>query len=265
MNRKTILSILAAGVALSFAACHSSEKQNAIAFENFNAEKSYRLVASAKVYETEKDLTFRCRASMVMPTAIEGKDIQALRDSILEVAFDTTGTDLAAVTYGAFARNAETNGGFQIADTVVPDSIYDGLYDVEGTVVHLSQRLLSYGVTVSTYNPHAAHGMYSTFYVNYDIKTGKTYRLNDIFTAEGIAGLPEALREKASAMRGFIGDTEIETVPQDGNFYIDNNGNIVFVFQPYEIASYAQGIIEVPMPAYVFDDGLTPYGQEILL
>lgn len=265
MKTKNFLLMLTAGVAISFAACHPSEKQNMIDFEQFKAEGTYRLVGSAKVFDTDKDLTYQCKAAMVLPSAIENEDIRQLRDSIMSTAFDTTGTDIAAVAYGAFARNAADNSGFEVTDTVVPDSIYDGIYDVDGTVVHLSTRLLSYGVTVSTYSPHAAHGMYSTFYINYDIEKGKIFTLSDILTPGAMAELPGILREKAASMRGTIGDTEIETVSSDANFYIDNTGNIVFVFQPYEIASYAQGIIELPIPAYILDNSLTPYGKEILL
>lgn len=265
MKTKNYILMLTAGVAISFAACHPSEKQNMIEFEQFKAEGTYRLVGSAKVYDTDQDLTFQCKAAMVLPAAIENEDLRQLRDSIMSTAFDTTGTDIAAVAYGAFARNAADNSGFEVTDTVVPDSIYDGLYAVDGTVVHLSTRLMCYGVTVSTYSPHAAHGMYSTFYLNYDIEKGKIFTLSDILTPGAIAELPAMLREKAESMRGTIGNTEIETVSSEANFYIDNADNIVFVFQPYEIASYAQGIIELPIPAYILDNSLTPYGKEILL
>ena len=42
-------------------------------------------------------------------------------------------------------------------------------------------------------------------------------------------------------MEASIGSTDITEIPCGGNFYLTPDGEIVFSYQPYEVASYAQG------------------------
>jgi len=235
-----------------------------LSFTRVNTSANYRLIGSAKDYESQADLTFDCKADLLMPTAVFGHDVAALQDAILKQAFDTVGTDHNALIKDVFhSKVAEL--GYALADTVVADSGYDGLYNVDGSVEALTTNVLSYAVTVSYYTPRAAHGMYSTFYVNYDVENGKVFNINDIFTAEGLEKLPDMLKTAAKDLSGFIGPTQIEGIPQDGNFCISANGDIVFVYQPYEVASYAQGEISIPVAPYVLSSYLTTYGNKLLM
>ncbi|MDE6158420.1 MAG: RsiV family protein [Muribaculaceae bacterium] len=61
------------------------------------------------------------------------------------------------------------------------------------------------------------------------------------------------------------GTTDINALPGDDNFYLTPDGNIIFAYQPYEVASYAQGEIQIPIPAYMISQYLTPEAQELLL
>ena len=114
-----------------------------------------------------------------------------------------------------------------MADTAVADSSYDGLCSVTGSVESLTAKVLSYGVTASSYIPRAAHGMYTTFYINYDAVSGKVFTVGDLFTKDGLEKLPETLKSAAADMRGFIGPTEIDGIPHGGNFCISADGDTI--------------------------------------
>lgn len=235
-----------------------------LSFKRVNIGATYRLVGSAKDYDTSSDLSFDCKADVLMPTAIYGNDVSALQDSILKFAFDTVAPDHSAMIKDVFRHNVSTLG-YAVADTTVADSSYDGLYSVVGSVEAMTSKVLSYAVTASSYMPRAAHGMYTTFYINYDARAGKVFTVNDIFTPEGLEKLPEVLKSAANDMRGFIGQTEIDKIPHGGNFCITADGDIVFVYQPYEVASYAQGEIRIPIAPYVLSSYLTEYGTKLLM
>ena len=60
-------------------------------------------------------------------------------------------------------------------------------------------------------------------------------------------------------MADKIVTTTITDLPCDNNFYISSEGEIVFSYQPYEVASYAQGIIDIPFYPYELVSYMTPY------
>ena len=265
MKKQSLIPLFGAALLVTGVACQRTDTKSTVEFEKFNAVQTFRLDGSASVVGSAEDIGFRCTANMLMPVAVEAHDISSLRDSILQSAFDSSGVNTAAVAYSSMKRLAVECSGFQAVDTVLPDSVCEGLYDVEGVVSYMSDRVMSYVVTVSTYAPRAAHGMSNVYYTNYDMSKGRVFGLSDLVTAEGLATLPATLRQIAESMRGSIGETAVEGLPSDGNFYINNGGEIVFVYQPYEVASYSQGVIELPVPAYLISNDLTPYGKEILL
>ncbi len=262
--------------AIAFASCSADRKadNDTVTFKKIEATKAYSLKGSAVDFETPADQSYGLQVQLLMPENMFGKDIAALRDSILDAAFDTTGTDLNTMIERTAAKISRENG-YTLADTVLPDSVvrdtprftarFNGFYSIEGDVETLSASILSYAVTVSYYMPSAAHGMYNIRYINYDLTAGKVLTLADVFTAEGIAALPEIIRDYAVRMEASIGSTDITEIPCGGNFYLTPDGEIVFSYQPYEVASYAQGEIQIPIPAYILSQYLTPAALSLLL
>ena len=276
MKKSSISLLVIAALAASFAACDSADKyaSNSIAFNRVEAEQAYRLVGSAEAYETDADLSYGCKADLLMPTALYGQPVETLQDSILQAAFGKYGSNHSDVIAQALKAEA-ADLDHTLADTVMPDSVvsqypnfltrFDGFSSVEGDLETLTPKILSYAVTFSNYLPRAAHGMYGTRYINYDLTEGKIISLKDLFTAEGLAALPDAIRTAAKQMKETIGVTDITGLPAQDNFYITAGSEVVFAYQPYEVASYAQGEIQIPIPAYLLYDSLTPTGLRILL
>lgn len=276
LRKTTATMLLAAAMTSAFVACDKGAKYSPdeIRFSYRMVEKSYRLPGSAADYDQEHDLSIGCRAQFILPEVLRGKDAATLRDSVLSAAFGSCQGSTDSLVAGCMRRFAE-GLRYQAVDTIIPDSVvadnpnflsrYDGCYSATADIETMTGRLVVYAVTVSSYIPHAAHGMYRTTYVNYDIDSARVVTLGRIFSPEGIEALPGILRDIAASMASNIGRTDIEALPQGDNFYITAGNDIVFAYQPYEVASYAQGEIRIPVPAYLLANYLTDYGTALLL
>lgn len=274
MKPSHTLVIAGAAVLLGLSSCAIGSDSNELSFRRITAEQSYRLVGSAADYEADNDLSIGCRTDILMPSKLYDNGVGQLCDSILTLAFKEVRSDLATTIKDGMKSYLD-DSGYALADTIMPDSIvvaepeflsrFDGYVAVEGDLETLTHKVLSYALTVSNYFPESAHGMYGTIYINYDLIDGCFIHLDDLFTEQGMAALPKKIRKMAQSLYPLIGATDIRTLPADNNFYITASNDIVFAYQPYEVASYAQGEIQVPMPAYLLSDFLTPLGAELLL
>ena len=98
-----------------------------------------------------------------------------------------------------------------------------------------------------------AHGNYGTTAASYDLRTGRRLRYDDIFGPSAAARLPALL---ATAVRPLVGlgpgealdkTLFVKAMPITHNVFL-TNGGVEFIYQPYEIASYAQGEVRVFVP-----------------
>ena len=258
---KTLLPCAIAATAL-LGSCGGDRKPDTrISFETVTSGTAYRLQGSAKDYNRDSDLTWFDSVSILMPEAIYGHDIKPLRDSILKCAFDTIAAPDAAMKSYITSVIAET--GYTPVETAVNDSTEayaEGYTYVYGNLVALSGDWLTYCVTNSTNFPGAAHGLTVNRYITYAMTKGEILTLSDIFTPQGLAQLPGIISTQAARMADIIGPTTISALPQGGNFLINNDGSIVFAYQPYEVASYAQGEIHIPFYPYQLSEYMSPQG-----
>lgn len=119
-------------------------------------------------------------------------------------------------------------------------------------VVSNADGLLSLGFKNYAFSG-GAHGSYGTQLMTFDIKNKKLITLNDLFKPNYKSALNAALTRKArwyfglkpnESLEGSTFDTAIEA---NDNFAITRKG-ILFNYVPYEIASYAQGEIQLFIP-----------------
>ncbi len=110
--------------AIAFASCSADRKadNDTVTFKRLRPQKAYSLKGSAVDFETPADQSYGLQVQLLMPENMFGKDIAALRDSILDAAFDTTGTDLNTMIERTAAKISRENG-YTLADTVLPDSV----------------------------------------------------------------------------------------------------------------------------------------------
>ena len=262
MGNSKILILIA--VLASFAGCKKEEPtpdlSRTLEFSSLTGERVYILEDTAPIFGTDEDVAFRDSASVLMPEVLFGHDISELRDHIQSMAFDTVCSE-PSVAMASFFYKAAEELGYQVVenDSVdVSDDSMMGFCNVQGDIYSLTDKRLTYRVALYTYNPGAAHGMYTLNYLTYDLRKGQIITLEDLFTPAGLEKLPAMIARRASRMISQLGPTHIDSLPTDGNFYISLDDEIVFVYQPYEVASYAQGVICVPFYPYDLTEYLTP-------
>lgn len=253
--------------ALAVSSCtdRSAYDDKSISFSELTQCKSYQFENTAEDYGMERDLVFFDSVSLLVPTLVGNHDIRDLQDSIFKMALDTTGVDHQALLDKYFEKTVSDTGftAKEINSDTVNNSVADGFEIINGSVVNLDSRLLVYCITNSSYSPHAAHGMTVKKYVNYRNDTGKILTLADLFSPAGLRELPSLIAKRANSLSAVFGPTEVSALPAGNNYFISPAGEIVFAYQPYEIASYAQGIINVPFYPYELIDYMTAEGLEI--
>jgi hypothetical protein len=99
-----------------------------------------------------------------------------------------------------------------------------------------------------------AHGNYSTHYYVFDVKTGKRLSVNDLVTDS--IQLHQTAKTLFYRQKQLVANTSINEQGywfEKDSFALNNNvglqnDTLVFVFNPYEITSYSEGITELKIP-----------------
>lgn len=108
-----------------------------------------------------------------------------------------------------------------------------------------------------------AHGMYGTYVRSYDARTGHALSYDDIFRAgtkkqlEGILGQYARPALGLKPTETLTSELSVSTLPVTRNVYL-TSGGAVFVYLPYEIASFDQGEIRVFVPMSALRPVLKP-------
>lgn len=240
---KKILFIL---LVITLVGC-SSEKDDL--FET----KSY----SCEIVNKELNLQFEFTGEIELPTTKMGDSHKLLQESIISALF---GSEFADYSTKKVLRV------YADSSFVEYEKVYEEIYDhaectidnaqicnfethVKGWVLYYDSNILSYQRELYTY-AGGAHGMNTKTNYVFDIKTGKRLTEEDIFGQGFERKIGKLLDEKANTLRSkSILPTEDEFY---NDWYIEPNGNfaltdssIIYTFNPYEIAPYCFGIIDI--------------------
>ncbi|MCB9045359.1 MAG: DUF3298 and DUF4163 domain-containing protein [Chitinophagales bacterium] len=107
-----------------------------------------------------------------------------------------------------------------------------------------------------------AHGSFGSFYLNIDRRNKKQLVLNDIMTVDSLQLIALLTKEAKTHFDLEAGQPLSARMFSDelfvpNNFYISNKG-ITFSYGLYEIASYADGLVELFIPYNKITELLTP-------
>lgn len=193
-----------------------------------------------------------------LDTLAAGSDLaaglsQVLRDSVIY----TTSCPTVREAMKAFADMTEEEWKKELAEIYSDELEYkDALqyyYSVEGHPLEESQDgVLSYQTTTDCYLG-GAHGSYVVNYYNFDVKSGKLLSIKDVIPEgkeqEVLKAMEEQLCKDWEAKD--LADLQEKTgITMLGDLYLTNNffvkeDSILFLFNQYEIAPYAAGLISV--------------------
>lgn len=178
---------------------------------------------------------------------------QVIRDSVIYSG------DFATVQQAmkAFADSTEAEWIPELAERYEdqPDfrDVLQYYYTVEGNVVETqNDSILSYMTTTDCYLG-GAHGSYVVFYYNFDKTTGKLLSIKDVVPQEKEQEMLKAMEKQLCEdwEAKDLADLQEKTgITMLGDLYLTNNfllkkDSIEFLFNQYEIAPYAAGLIGV--------------------
>lgn len=145
---------------------------------------------------------------------------------------------------------------------------FDGLkVDIKAQVYRADENFFSVRVDRNYDYHEGQHGEYVTDGFTYSTQTGSVLAPADIFTEKGamLEALKKELKKKTDAdyfnLDEDLNMYSFETSYLSGsiafNILVTNDG-IIFIFNPYEIAPYASGQIEVMLPYAEYADIIKP-------
>lgn len=109
-----------------------------------------------------------------------------------------------------------------------------------------------------------AHGLSEKEYLHFDLSTGVNFSLNEAFFNGGKEELAKLIINRCNELKSSEDCMIFKDVDPEitDNFYFDEN-KFYFVYNPYEIAPYAAGYVEIDIPIKKirkFIDGNGPLG-----
>ncbi|TGD78853.1 DUF3298 and DUF4163 domain-containing protein [Hymenobacter wooponensis] len=229
----------------------------------------------ARPNHTEDSILGRIRLHGLLPVSgtaqqpLQKAIVRGLRHDTVEAKPVPTLADFWRQQRSEFAKDYQEEVGPQVAnakaDTTSDYSPVATLnYERENRTLILWNQgnLLSLGFFMYSYSG-GAHGNYGTTVRSYDARTGRPLRYQDIFRANSEKQLEKLLGQYARPVLGLkpnqpLSDALFEnTLPATHNVYLTSSG-AVFVYAPYEVASFAQGEIHVFVPFSTLQPLLQP-------
>ena len=278
MNKYIILNLM---VMAALCACNSNGTARAVnngdktadttlcQFKNIHMEKMFACC------DDERDsLYFDNHFSAFWPEIINGKPCTELQQALLRAMTDSAELnqlDLAIECLLDPSNYTEYDRKALVPVKAVKDEENKlSTSDVKVNMQSMTDRLLTYHLGTYSYMAGGAHGIYANNYVTYDLKTEKAVTLNDVIADTTLLRKATFMSIKQTYDYDkddlFIPDNGLLPLPRD--FYFQDNVLHV-VYQVYEIASYAQGMIDAPIYPYMLKPEemkrlFSPYGLELI-
>lgn len=199
------------------------------------------------------------------PVKYGENDISILQDSLQALSLGTTkGTidqAMANMLDNPVGHDLYTLEPIDSIDTNASTmTLYQGIHTA---VISFNDKYIVYGVTRSVYEG-GAHGLTTTSYLTWLSDSQITLSLKNAFKPDYDRILLDAIKTHLAEQNNVA---DIENLDKSGyftdniyispNFYIDGY-DIVFHYNPYDIAAYSVGSIDIRVPYYTVADIISP-------
>lgn len=243
-NRKASVKIWSAGL---LSAClltslapatYAQAESSIVPLADVSAEAAASVTVQSKTVEEKTDL-YDIKMSIPVFSGLADEDYQEELNGAIE---DLAMKDLELLKSGA-AQDAETaeESGY----TFRPHELISS-YSLKSDGSEAAGGILSLVVTSGFYTG-GAHG--ETRVDTYNVRNGQTaseLTLEDLFGSDYAAIIKQAVNAKISEDPSSYFEDAFQGIDHDHIFYVQG-GQAFIVFQQYEIAPYAAGIIEIPV------------------
>ncbi len=190
----------------------------------------------------------------VLPQDIGDTDIHNLRETLL---------DMAGVRFEDGNPVPVLPDSTRLTDLVAADTEACGESISALSTTLVTPRAVVWESENYGYACLAAHGNTSTKFVNFCLTDGKIIKLEDLFITGYEKPLLKLIREKLkSSDHDLLMPVSQVELPEQ--FGLTSKG-IIFSYDPYMIAPYSEGTIQVELSAGELTDILSAHGQYILL
>lgn len=174
---------------------------------------------------------------------------RALQEEVIELldydeTRDATGIPEAIEAFGS---------GFEELRRQFPDEAIGWEADIEGQISFEDDRLLTLKLETYIFTG-GAHGLSSIRYLNFDKKTGEELSIEELFT--NVTALERLAEEAFRAAKGIpagAGINDTGFMFEEDRFSLPENmgftpQGLELLYNPYEVASYADGPISLVLP-----------------
>ena len=206
--------------------------------------------------EVQDTLYFDNNFTAFWPEIINGKPCTELQQALLRAMTDSA--ELNQLDLAIECLLNPTNYTEHDSKSLIPvKSVKDddnklSTSEINVKMESMTDRLLTYHLGTYSYMAGAAHGIYANNYVTYDLKTEKAVALSDVIADTTLlrTTILKSIKQTYEYDKDdlFFPDNGLLPLPRD--FFFD--GSVLHVvYQVYEIASYAQGMIDAPIYPYM--------------
>lgn len=228
---------------LIMASCSENTKKDKdaqnIEFSTYSYQALAQLPDSLAV-DVEGGAFCHLKGQGVLPEKIGDNDIFSLRDSLINLA------NIIMVEKGYVQPVIEND--MTLCQENPNDSSACGLSVNELSIDMVTPQLIVWKDYNYNYICGAAHGMFSTTYVNYSIIDNKIFKLSDLFRPDYEGDLKELIRQKLSAENVTL-LVPLDEVGIPDDFRITTH-TLEFIYSLYEIAPYSEGEVTVEIDRY---------------
>ena len=208
-------------------------------------------------------------ASVMWPDKLGDSPIRHLQDSLIARAFASVpagqGIDSAIKKFVSTPEVFSLdNAKWTRVDSIPANDAGNSAYylDMTARVTYLDENMVTYQITGSSYTG-GAHPNTSMDIFTYDLKTGRVLGKSDMFIAGSEGKLLEIVKQqlaedlKAPVDKLSEAGIFVDQLNNIGEPYL-NGESVVFHYNPYDIAPYYMGSIDVSVWASTIQQYLTP-------
>ena len=208
------------------------------------------------------------------PEIINGKPCTELQQALLRAMTDSAELNQLDLAVGHLLNPCSytdcDSKRLTPVTTIKADEQKLSTSEVRVNMQTMTDRLLTYYLSTYAYMAGGAHGIYANNFVTYDLKTEKAVYLEEIIADTTLlrTATLKSIKQVYDYDKDDLFFPDNGLLPLPGDFYIQDHVLHV-VYQVYEIASYAQGMIDAPIYPYLLKPEeikqlFTPYGLELI-
>ena len=264
MTLKTLKSAVAvAGVAVAAIAAESCGKHSEVPIEFDTRVDSIGYMMPF----IDNDTVFAAaKYSVVWPERIGRDDLGAMRDSLLAYTFgqpDAKDFSDAARRFmldGVYSMREEADSAFthiKVPYDIANNADNKNFAYVVSEVTLLTPNILVIKIDNYQYSYGSAHGMQSERFMNYSIADSKMLTADNIFKPGNEQAILDLINAQAKVSYPEEGALFAEPIKSLGSVQLEAD-NVVFIYQPYDVAPYSTGIVRIPVNRYDLQRFLSP-------